>query len=133
MKKIIVAILAVLYLGSSSGATIHLHYCMGRLVDLSFSFYEKEKEKCNKCGMKNFKDKKGCCKNEYKQVKIEKDQKTSQCIWQFTKTITGISPAALPACAFSPEFFPEAYYPNNHAPPRAVDTPIYICNCVFRI
>jgi hypothetical protein len=33
MKKFITAILAVLYLGTSSGATIHMHYCMGKLAE----------------------------------------------------------------------------------------------------
>ncbi|MBK8522228.1 MAG: hypothetical protein IPL54_15650 [Chitinophagaceae bacterium] len=32
-EKFITAILAVLYLGTSSGATIHMHYCMGKLAE----------------------------------------------------------------------------------------------------
>ena len=36
MKKAIVSILAVLYLCSSAGATVHLHYCMGKLVNWSW-------------------------------------------------------------------------------------------------
>ncbi|MBK6990321.1 MAG: hypothetical protein IPH34_00115 [Chitinophagaceae bacterium] len=33
MKKFITAILAVLYISTSTGAMVHMHYCMGQLAD----------------------------------------------------------------------------------------------------
>ena len=50
MKKLLVTILALIYLGSSTGAMMHLHYCMGKLAETSFS--KKNNATCNKCGMK---------------------------------------------------------------------------------
>jgi hypothetical protein len=35
MKKILVSILAVFYLASSVGATVHLHYCMDKFINWS--------------------------------------------------------------------------------------------------
>jgi hypothetical protein len=132
MKKIIVALLAVLYLGSSSGATIHLHYCMGKLVNLSFSFNEKEKEKCSKCGMKNSRDQKGCCKNEHKQIKIEKDQKLTEKavnLFYATSVTHPTHNVELPSIKITSVTNAN---PISHAPPRS-QVAIYICNCVFLI
>lgn len=36
-----------------------------------------ENEKCGKCGMKEDATKKGCCKDEHKQLKIDADQQKS--------------------------------------------------------
>ena len=132
MKKIIVTILAVLYLGSSSGTTIHLHYCMGKLVDLSFSFNEKEKEKCSRCGMKNSKDKNGCCKNEHKQIKIERDQKLTEKVVNLSYVTSVAHPThnvELPPIKITSVTDAN---PISHAPSRR-QVSIYICNCVFLI
>lgn len=75
MKKCVVFILAVLYIGSSTGATIHLHYCMGKLVNMSLS--KDQAKKCPNCPgeEKNGSCSKDCCKDLHKTVKLEKDQK----------------------------------------------------------
>jgi hypothetical protein len=74
VKKAIVLILAILYITSSSGATISLHYCMGKLV--GWNLGTTEQHSCNNCGME-MNSENGCCKDEHKQVKIDKDQKTA--------------------------------------------------------
>lgn len=61
MKKLTICILAVFYLCFSSGATMHLHYCMGEFV--SFSLFDTNKGACSKCGMENHEEKAGCCKD----------------------------------------------------------------------
>jgi hypothetical protein len=77
MKKLLSAMLALLYLGTSVGATVELHYCMGRLVE--WSLWHKDNSICSNCGMeKKHELTKGCCKDEYKQIKIDKDQKLSR-------------------------------------------------------
>ena len=75
MKKFLVFILAVLYIGSSTGATIHIHYCMGKLVNMSLN--SESTNKCPKCPSKEMSSScsKECCKDLQKTVKIEKDQK----------------------------------------------------------
>ena len=68
MKKFFAAILAILYFATTTGATVHLHYCMDKLVEQSL--WHSEKDQCSKCGMDKSLEKKGCCKDEYKQVKV---------------------------------------------------------------
>ena len=73
MKKILVSIFAVFYLASTVGATVHLHYCMDKLIN--WSLMKSDGDKCDKCGMK--KDG-GCCKDEQKFVKNNFDQKATE-------------------------------------------------------
>ena len=49
MKKIIVAILAFLYLGVSSGVAMEIHYCMGKKAGVDL--YNSNNQKCSKCSM----------------------------------------------------------------------------------
>jgi hypothetical protein len=133
MKKIIVAILAVLYLSTSMGTTIYLHYCMGRLVD--WSLWDRNSSTCSKCGMpKSHKAaNNGCCKDEYKQLKIEKDQKLSQSFSHLNKVITEISFVSIPVYSISLPGLSTQEYPKNNAPPRSWNGSLHIINCVFRI
>jgi len=132
MKKFIVAILAILYISTSTGATLHLHYCMGKLVE--WGFLHNKEEKCSKCGMKKSgKSDKGCCRDEHKQIKLEKDQKTPESAFQM---IQG-APVTVPASFIempSP-YFPllTAVNPISHSPPRSCGIAVYIRNCVFLI
>jgi hypothetical protein len=133
MKKFIVCILAILYIGSSTGATVHLHYCMGKLVDQDLG-YGKAK-KCSKCGAKenNSFCKKKCCKDEHKFIKLDKDQKTAEKAFQLltsTSLVTPVNFIELPQvqmASIAQEF------PACHAPPRSYRVKPYIFLCTFRI
>lgn len=72
MKKLIVSVLAFLYISSSCEATVYLHYCMGKQV--SFSFMPEHSGNCHKCGMKKTGGTKGCCKDEKKVLKSDPNQ-----------------------------------------------------------
>ena len=65
------------------GATVHLHFCMNKFI--SFNFTETENKTCGKCGMKESATKKGCCKDEVKQLKIDNDYQKST-LESFIKT-----------------------------------------------
>src|SRR5664279_5304158 len=80
MKKVLTTILAFVYLSTSMGATIHLHYCMGKLA--SWGLINHESKHCAQCGMVKQKSspqgmtaKMDCCRDEHKQIKTDKDQK----------------------------------------------------------
>lgn len=132
MKKFITAILAVLYLGTSSGATIHMHYCMGKLADWGLG-HNKSKT-CGKCGMEKSSEKdNGCCKDEHKFLKDDSAQKVTESNLQLMQLMTTALPSAyiqLPELAL-PSLTEES--PNSNAPPRTPAVPVYIRNCVFRI
>jgi len=132
MKKFIAAILAVMYLGTSSGATIHMHYCMGKLADWSLG--DKQSKTCGKCGMEKSNEKdNGCCKDEHKFLKDDSAQKVTESNLQLMQLMATALPSAytqLPELAL-PSLTEES--PNSNSPPRTQAVPVYIRNCVFRI
>jgi hypothetical protein len=132
MKKVVLAILSILYLATSTGATINMHYCMGKLA--GWGIGHEPAKKCGKCGMKKVnKEANGCCKDEQKFIKNTSDQKTTD---QAIHTIFLVSAALPPDFTEynNVEFFSIALNnPTSHAPPEDTGTAIYIRNCVFLI
>ena len=132
MKKFVVAILAILYLGTSVSATIHLHYCMGKLVD--WSLWHNDSSKCGTCGMekghKTTDD--GCCKDEYKYVKNTTDQKTTEYTIQ-TLQVLATSTSSFYNNELDHFHNTSQNCPTNHAPPINNGVGILIRNCVFRL
>lgn len=61
MKNILAGILLIFYFGSAFGATVHLHYCMGQVVNISVS--DTGDSACPKCGMESYRNKTDCCKD----------------------------------------------------------------------
>jgi hypothetical protein len=132
MKKFAAIILAVLYLTTSIGATIHMHYCMGKLADWGLG-HNKSKI-CGECGMDKSEEKdNGCCKDELKFVKNESDQKIAEAGF----LIMQLGSAGLPVCFFEipgnsiPSVIEQ--YPISHAPPRSSGVAVYILNRTFLI
>lgn len=130
MKKFIVAILAILYVGSSVGATVHLHYCMDKLV--SSELWHDESDACSNCGMEKGINKDGCCKDEQKQVKIDSDHKAADIL----------ELQQLAAIAIIPEFTQlplvdlptvSEEFPLSNAPPRSSKLPVFLRNRSFLI
>ena len=130
MKRFLVTILAIIYLAVSSGATVHLHYCMGKLR--SWSLSDKGAAKCVSCGMHKA-GHTGCCHDELKQVKLEKDQKITDPSFLFLS----ISPLASPVTFDNGSVIYSSSlvinYPTAHAPPRSGTVPVFVLNCNFRI
>jgi hypothetical protein len=128
MKKTTALLLSILYFGFSSGATIHLNYCMGRLV--TKTLMHDASMNCSVCGMEQNQGD-GCCSEEIRQLRIDNDQDlpgsgplagavfsiaTSSWIEQPSVWVPILSPRV--AQIFIP--------PPKH-------TAIYIRNCVFLI
>ena len=128
MKKILVSIFAVFYLASSVGATVHLHYCMDKLIN--WSLLNSDGDKCEKCGMK--KDG-GCCKDENKFVKNNIDQKLAESSIQLIQVPAIAIPSAFVNVADPCSFSLTEESPISHAPPRNKGVGIYILNSVFRL
>ena len=127
MKKVLVSIFAIFYLASAVGATVHLHYCMDKLIN--WSLMKADGNKCDKCGMK--KDG-GCCKDENKFVKNSVDQNIASSVVHFSQILSVAAPTNfITAENYSSSQIEE--YPICHAPPLISTGEIYIRNCVFRI
>jgi len=131
MKKIITGILAVLYLSTSAGANIHMHYCMGKLVDWGLT--DTNSKPCEKCGMKKSEGKTGCCNDENKFVKNNTDQKTTNTGLQMIKSWDPALPVSfieIPSYIIHSSFRQTTF---SHSPPRSIGVEVYIRNCVFLI
>ena len=130
MKKFIVIILSLLYLTAASGATMHLHYCMGELIDWTLS-HSTNNEKCPNCGM-NKVSYKGCCKDIHKQLKVDDQNIVDANLFLASLTSVAIAPAFFePVSAYLPSVTEK--HPLTNAPPLVQGVPLFIRNCVFRI
>ena len=131
MKKFILSILSVVYLLSITGATVHMHYCMGKLAD--WSLWKSKSPVCSKCGMeKKQNEGNGCCNDIQKLVKVEHDQKTPEQPVQFVKLVQ--EETKIPSWTFSRiTDILHIKYPVSHAPPLSGNEPVYILNCTFLI
>jgi hypothetical protein len=132
VKKFIVTILALIYITTSTGATVHLHYCMGQLADWGLG--SDKSKTCSSCGMgENDQKKHDCCKDEHKFLKNENDQKYAEASLQLAQLLA----IALPPSCFEiqPPLFSSLTRgnPMSHAPPRPPSVAVYIRNCVFLI
>ena len=132
MKKFLLTILAFVYISSSTGASIHMHYCMGKLADWGIG--QNDTKTCGKCGMDKADEKNnGCCKDEHKFVKSHADQKTVQAGLQLILLASIAIPVSfieIPLPSFSSL---TEQNPVSHAPPRSAGVAVYIRNCVFLI
>ena len=128
MKKFITAILAILYLGVSSGVAMEIHYCMGKKAGVEL--YGSDNDKCGKCGMTEKKG--GCCKDEHKFYKLEDSHKN------VFNTLDFEAPVAIIANNFPEYQFQKINDPasaliKNHSPPKYNGPFVCILNCIFRL
>lgn len=127
MKKFIVAILAILYLGVSSGIAMEIHYCMGKKAGVEL--YGSANDKCGKCGMQ---EKKGCCNNEHKFYKLNDSHKNVSNDLNFETS--SIAVEITYPCYTTPLINDAAYRAlQNHSPPNYTKPSACIMNCIFRI
>lgn len=132
MKKLLILILSFLYLGASTGATVHLHYCMGKLVHEKNT--KENGRKCAKCGMKKDRTaKKSCCKDEHKLLKIEKDQQVNSKFSFSADPVAAILPPAFPEWRMAPVSSTLLIAHRSNAPPRTCSVPVYLMHCTFLI
>ena len=138
MKKCIAAILAVLYLSTSMGATVHLHYCMGKLA--AWTFQDPATTGDFLCGMPQTPASQGCslaekdcCRDEYHQIKTGKDH---QLVSTALEVVKGSAVATtLPrVLAVSPYIASLTLtLPAVNGPPIESGVPVFLRNCTFRI
>ena len=130
MKKVLIAITALVYFTVSTGATVNLHYCMGKLM--SWDFSAKSDGKCGTCGMQKA-GHKGCCSDEQKTFKVDKDQQISESNFQFLSVSTIAITVTYTELPFIYPSNLAVDYPTTHAPPDVGKLPLFVLNRNFRI
>jgi len=129
MKKILASILLITYAFASSGASVDLHYCMGKLIGLDFDY--SSKKQCGNCNMP-VKDTKGCCNNKQVQAKIDTDQQVTQNNISLNNDFTATTHeySLLNNILYNSTTI---VHPLIHGPPLISYTPLYLFDCSFRI
>jgi hypothetical protein len=104
---------------------------MGELIEKNL--WHKDKEQCSKCQMHKSNKKNGCCKDEHKQVKHEKEHLITEAALkqvQLASVDLPVSFFEIPAVSISSI---TEENPTSNAPPHNGGIPIFIRNRVFRI
>ena len=134
MKKLFLYLLSFIFIITSSGVMVNMHYCMGKAAGTSLSIVNSTPKKCGKCGMKkSTKQGKGCCHDSKKLIKNVVDQSFVNNFFNIDHQI-----ALLPNSSnFETVLIvvsDNAKHSNySHAPPDQLGVPIYIADCSFLI
>jgi len=129
VKKCLVTILAILYLTVSTGATIHMHYCMGKMVAWGL-WRTQDKDACAACNMDK---KKGCCEDKKQSVKIESKYNFQPATFHFSKVWIDLPQYDWTNYTLITHSHQIINYPLSNSPPGTDKIPIYISNCVYRV
>lgn len=134
MKKLFLYLLSFIFIITSSGVMVNMHYCMGKLAGTSINIASNSAKKCGNCGMeKSKKQGNGCCHDSKKLIKNVVDQNFVNNIFNIDHQI-----AFLPSDTnFDLHFIVSSNSSNlsiySHAPPDQLGMPIYIADCSFLI
>lgn len=132
MKRFILSILSIIYLTAATGASLNLHYCMGELAGWNFARHVEKV--CGKCGMeKNGEKENACCKDEFKHIRLEDDQKSSNTILVDFSTLQTVNEVEYPPVSLFFTGGPSAGLFSNNLTCRSSGVPGYITHCNFRI
>jgi hypothetical protein len=121
VKKFLVIFFSIFYLTSTSGISLNIHYCGGKIKHVSL-FKTNEKNCCGKKKMSN----KKCCKDKVSYFKIKDNQQSNHSAKIVTPT-SKFTPVVLPVFKFDGHVVcTNTPVLNYHAPPVLYDSPLYL-------
>lgn len=132
MKRFLLTVFALFYLSMASGASVQLHYCMGKLADWSLT--NSEETHCGKCGMsKDIDQKQTCCKDEVKKPSLDLGKKVSSSTYVF-QAPEKLLPFQVNALHFSSSKteLPQTYFVGL-SPSFCSQVPLITRICTYRI
>jgi hypothetical protein len=127
MKKSLIILFASFYLIIASGLTVSLHYCGGKLKEISFLNHENDKGCCGKKKMS-----KNCCKDKITYFKVRDSHESSHLLKTPVPSYK-ITDIALPIFEHNFSESVSAIILNYHAPPVIYDNPLYLKHRVLLI
>lgn len=127
MKRLLLFIFAIFYLGISSGVTLNYHYCKGKLAEVSL-LYE---ESCSNCGKTDVPH--PCCATETEFVKLSVDQDVADAFMQLpTPSVVALLFSFLDLYIFTEQGKTVHFNPIID-PPKVNNTPLFIRHCTYLI
>jgi hypothetical protein len=127
MKKLFIIVLMLVYGLSSSGTTINLHYCCGKLEGISFT--GDQERNCNKCNNIKTND---CCSDKQVSASITSDQQAVNKWVQLTKQLVGITALQVIYNSFKDYSISDERLARG-TPKDPPPIPLFIQHCTFRI
>jgi len=132
MKKVLLAILSLLYIIASLGFTLQKQYCTGMLANRGLNHCTSKI--CNKCGSEKINRKNNlCCRNENRFIKNDKDQNIPESVFQLPHLTAVAIPASIVEISCNTFASEKEANPISHAPPPGSSVAIYLLDRVFRI
>jgi hypothetical protein len=100
VKRILVVLLALLYLGAGLGFSLRQHFCMGQHIGTAIDhpLDHSDKHSCSRCGMEKKNGDNGCCQDKIIVIKASQDQLPGAHI----TVPDGLTAAVLPAPLYLP-------------------------------
>jgi hypothetical protein len=138
MKRVVTALLAVLYLSLASGVTVHAHYCMGKMIGATLAHAGVDNDgdhTCGLCGMKKSSDDGACCQDEEASFQVSEAQKGAVSTPVLTPFFAeSLARVANPGSQPVPQFRDAAqHHWANPPPPRPPAVAIFLRVRNFRI
>ncbi len=127
-KKLLIILLMAVYGVSSSGFTLYMHYCCGKLdkVDLSYSDNKK-------CPLSFQASDKNCCANKQVEIKIKSDHQPEYAANKVVKLFSAnyIAEESI-ITSFNTLPYSILSY-SSTSPPLKKDVLLYKLNCVYNV
>jgi hypothetical protein len=128
VKKLFLFCFSLLFIAASSGASLNVHYCRGKVSAVSLSILPPPSCACGKKAPK-----KACCKTETKLVKMQDDARQPEFVNDHT-----FKPVVTLPFQYLPVTVPVQTNANRHSfsvadPPDDASVPLYLRHRVFRI
>jgi hypothetical protein len=126
MRRSAAIIVMIIYGVLSIGVHMHLHYCCGKLSDISFITAQG-------CDHENESESESCCKKSdhccsYADISLKLDESHSGSYFKIVLPTLAIESTGwvFTENTFTP-FKKQSFHPRQHAPPA--DVPIYLSGC----
>ncbi len=128
MKKLVIILVLIAFGFSSTGMTLHVHFCCGRL-----DMVKLVPENDDHCPVDHKERKNNCCDDKQVELKIKTDYKNEKSTQLKMK---GYEPGAYckPAAVWTATLIKSGYNSiNADSPPACPPLKIYKANCIYRI
>jgi hypothetical protein len=127
MKKLLVIMLMLVYGFSSTGMTLQLHYCCGKLKSVELA-----PVKDPGCGNKHKMGSKPCCETKNINSKSKSDQVSTQLVYKVLNPVAAIPwPSPVAAIVMTPDELLTAHHCYDSPPVHSRS--LFLLNRVFRI
>jgi hypothetical protein len=130
-KKILILIVAMLYLTVSSGLAMNIHYCMGKISSVTFGHKKDHSDgTCGKCGMD--KTENHCCSDETQFIKLTDSQQSTK-LPELLQSVSLIAPVVFASMQIPVQGTTVEPYTDYFSPPPPTLNKVYLAVSVFRI